>query len=216
MRWKLTLPLPEFVCRGINYLDAPNILLLCYKTGVTRCISIHRATARRSTAIWTVPSVMDLNSWRAAGTQADLRVGSSSPRLLLLIYRLTPCWKSRVSREKATARGHLNKPTHATASRPIWVFLLFFGASWRTSIALAFRPGGPATAVGILHKGAEKASCCKILPREASCRAERGGWCVWGGTLVPLQPSGTAQGSAPPATVPNRAHSQVTEQSKYS
>jgi len=118
MRWKLTLPLPEFVCRGINYLDALNILLLCYKAGVKRCASTHRAAARRSTVIWTVLSATDLNSWRAPWMQADLSVGSSSPWLFLLIYTLTPCWRSRVSRERATARGHPNKPTHATASHP--------------------------------------------------------------------------------------------------
>lgn len=67
MRWKLTLPLPEFVCWAINYLDARNILLLCYKTGVTRCISIHGAAAQSSTAFW-----IDLNSWCAACTQGDL------------------------------------------------------------------------------------------------------------------------------------------------
>lgn len=61
-------------------------------------------------------------------------------------------------------------------------FFIFFGAIWRTSIALAFRLGGPATAVEILHQGVEKASCCKILPREASGRAEQGGWCIWRGT----------------------------------
>lgn len=51
MRWKLSLPLPELVCRGINYLDAPNILVLCYNAGVVRCISTHGGAAWRGTAV---------------------------------------------------------------------------------------------------------------------------------------------------------------------
>lgn len=66
------LPLPEFVCQAINYLDALNILLLCYKTGVKRCISIHGAAAWSSTAFRT-----DLNSWCAACTQEKLSIGLS-------------------------------------------------------------------------------------------------------------------------------------------
>lgn len=61
------LPLPEFVCRAINYLAALNILLLCYKTGVKRCISMHGAAAWNSMAFWT-----DLNSCCAACTQGEL------------------------------------------------------------------------------------------------------------------------------------------------
>lgn len=134
MRWKLTLPLPEFVCRGINYLDAPNILLLCYKTGAKRYISIHGAAAQRSTTIWTVPSVTHLNSWRAACTQADLSIGSSSPRLFLLIYRLTPRWRSRVSREKATW-----SPEQAHACHHFLICLGFF----RFSLGLSGERASP-------------------------------------------------------------------------
>lgn len=64
------LPLPEFVCQAINYLAALNILLLCYKTGVKRCISMHGAAAWSSTAFWT-----DLHSCCAACTQGELSTG---------------------------------------------------------------------------------------------------------------------------------------------
>lgn len=59
MRWKLTVPLPEHVCWGINYLDALNILPQCYKTGAERCISVQGAAALSGTAIWTLPAATD-------------------------------------------------------------------------------------------------------------------------------------------------------------
>lgn len=104
-------------------------------------------------------------------------VGSSSTRLFLRIYRLIPCWRSRVGTEKSTARGHLKKPMCATAS------CFFFEDIWRTGISPAFRLEGQAAAVEI----AEKATCCKLVLRKDSCGAELGGWYVWGGTWVPLQ-----------------------------
>lgn len=126
MRWKLTLPLPEFVCRGINYLDAPNILVLCYKAGVARCISTHGGAARRGAAIWMGLNSCCVDTGRSARWLSPTSVASADLQTHPMLEQQS-WWRSSY----CTWSPEQGVPALLVPSR---VFLLFFGAGEPASL----------------------------------------------------------------------------------